>query len=147
MQRDHGGGPYPTCPHGEEVITYATDPLLADTDGGGVADGDEVSAGSDPIDAADDVVPGPTGDTGPETGGYNGPETGGHTGQETGGTGGGATATHTGTGTTPTGPTDGAEPPKDETGCGCGTSGARVGWPAIASLLALATRRRTRPSN
>ena len=43
-----------------------TDPLDADTDDGGVPDGDEVELGTDPLDPSDDVaIPGgDTGDTG-----------------------------------------------------------------------------------
>lgn len=40
---------------GEEVSTYKTDPLKADTDAGTVNDGTEVSRGTNPLDAADDV--------------------------------------------------------------------------------------------
>jgi hypothetical protein len=39
---------------GPERKTHGTDPLKADTDGGGVNDGDEVSRGTDPLDASDD---------------------------------------------------------------------------------------------
>lgn len=39
---------------GPERKTYQTDPLKPDTDDGGVNDGDEVSRGSNPLDAADD---------------------------------------------------------------------------------------------
>jgi hypothetical protein len=39
---------------GPERKTHTTDPLNPDTDGGGVNDGDEVSRGSNPLDAADD---------------------------------------------------------------------------------------------
>ena len=41
----------------EEIATYGTDPNLADTDSGGVDDGQEVANGTDPLNAADDVVP------------------------------------------------------------------------------------------
>lgn len=34
---------------GQEVVTYATDPLNPDTDGDGLSDGPEVVAGSDPL--------------------------------------------------------------------------------------------------
>ena len=39
---------------GDEVNTYHTDPTDWDTDRGGVSDGTEVSAGTDPLDPADD---------------------------------------------------------------------------------------------
>lgn len=38
--------------HGDEVNLYQTNPLLADSDGDGVADGLEIQAGSDPLDPA-----------------------------------------------------------------------------------------------
>ncbi|MFK8080637.1 MAG: thrombospondin type 3 repeat-containing protein [Granulosicoccus sp.] len=38
----------------EEVIIYFTNPLKSDTDGGGLRDGVEVAAGSDPLDPTDD---------------------------------------------------------------------------------------------
>ena len=41
---------------GEEINTYSTDPLLADTDGGGDNDGVEVSEGRDPASSADDQL-------------------------------------------------------------------------------------------
>ena len=37
-----------------EEATLGTDPLLADTDGGGVDDGTEVAIGTDPLDSTDD---------------------------------------------------------------------------------------------
>ncbi len=37
----------------DEVVFYATNPLIADTDGDGVEDGAEIAAGTDPLDAAD----------------------------------------------------------------------------------------------
>jgi hypothetical protein len=43
---------------GAEVNGHGTDPLKTDTDGGGVADGAEVDAGTDPLDAADDMPAG-----------------------------------------------------------------------------------------
>lgn len=39
---------------GPERKTHFTDPLVADTDGGGVNDGDEVSRGTNPLNASDD---------------------------------------------------------------------------------------------
>jgi hypothetical protein len=42
-------------PTAREVHDYGTDPLDADTDDGGVNDGDEVDAGTDPLDGKDDV--------------------------------------------------------------------------------------------
>ncbi|MFT4040217.1 MAG: thrombospondin type 3 repeat-containing protein [Thermomicrobiales bacterium] len=36
----------------EEIVKYGTDPLLADTDGDGVNDGEEVASGRDPLDPA-----------------------------------------------------------------------------------------------
>ena len=39
---------------GAEVNAFSTDPLVADTDGGGLNDGDEVSFGLDPLDGSDD---------------------------------------------------------------------------------------------
>jgi predicted outer membrane repeat protein len=39
----------------EEVITYGTDPIDSDTDGDGLSDGDEVSHGTDPDVADDDL--------------------------------------------------------------------------------------------
>lgn len=41
---------------GDEVKVYRTNPNKADTDGGSVDDGEEVRRGTDPLDAADDVV-------------------------------------------------------------------------------------------
>ena len=40
---------------GTEVNETETDPKDADTDDGGVDDGDEVEAGTDPLDGSDDV--------------------------------------------------------------------------------------------
>jgi len=40
---------------GEEVLTLTTDPLDPDTDDGGIDDGTEVAAGTNPLDASDDV--------------------------------------------------------------------------------------------
>lgn len=40
----------------DEIEVHGTDPLLPDTDGGGVADGQEVLAGTDPLDASDDAT-------------------------------------------------------------------------------------------
>ncbi len=47
MARDRHGGAAGT----------GTDPLDADTDDGGVSDGDEVARGTDPTDPADDLRP------------------------------------------------------------------------------------------
>jgi hypothetical protein len=45
----------------DEIITYKTDPNKADTDGGGVNDGEEVARGTDPLDPDDDIpTPTPT---------------------------------------------------------------------------------------
>ena len=41
----------------EEAGEYGTDPLEVDTDGGGLADGDEVAGGTDPLDPSDDTPP------------------------------------------------------------------------------------------
>lgn len=41
---------------GDEALKYKTNPLKADTDNGSVDDGTEVRRGSDPLNAADDVV-------------------------------------------------------------------------------------------
>ena len=38
----------------DEIEVFLTDPMVADTDGGGVDDGDELEAGSSPRDGADD---------------------------------------------------------------------------------------------
>lgn len=38
----------------EEITVHGTDPLIADTDGGSVNDGDEVKNGTDPLDPDDD---------------------------------------------------------------------------------------------
>ncbi len=38
----------------DEVLVHGTDPEIGDTDGGGVNDGDEVLAGTSPLDPADD---------------------------------------------------------------------------------------------
>ena len=40
----------------DEVSHYGTDPVQADTDHGGVNDGDETAAGTDPLDPEDDVA-------------------------------------------------------------------------------------------
>jgi len=40
----------------DEVMTHKTNPLKADTDGGSVNDGIEVSRGTDPLDPNDDVI-------------------------------------------------------------------------------------------
>ncbi len=45
----------------DEVHVLGTDPRVADSDGGGAGDGDEVELGTDPLDPADDVVTDGTG--------------------------------------------------------------------------------------
>ncbi len=45
-------------PDPEEGLSLGTDPRLADTDGGGADDGEEVELGTDPLDPADDPVDG-----------------------------------------------------------------------------------------
>ncbi|MCB9680725.1 MAG: hypothetical protein H6733_04565 [Alphaproteobacteria bacterium] len=40
----------------EELSLYGTDPLLADTDGGGASDGVEVFQGTNPFDGSDDIT-------------------------------------------------------------------------------------------
>jgi len=39
---------------GDEVLTHGTDPIAADTDGGGVDDGTEIANGTNPLDPEDD---------------------------------------------------------------------------------------------
>lgn len=41
----------------DEVSIHGTHPGQADSDGGGIDDGDEIAAGTDPLDPADDVPP------------------------------------------------------------------------------------------
>ena len=41
---------------GDEVNVQGTDPLKPDTDDGGIPDGEEVDQGTNPLDAADDLV-------------------------------------------------------------------------------------------
>jgi hypothetical protein len=41
---------------GEELAVFFTDPFATDTDGGGKTDGEEVAAGLDPRDPSDDVA-------------------------------------------------------------------------------------------
>ncbi|MCX6155885.1 MAG: OmpA family protein [Candidatus Kapabacteria bacterium] len=46
---------------GDEVNKYKTDPLNPDTDGGGINDGAEVAAGTNPLEADDDILAIPVG--------------------------------------------------------------------------------------
>lgn len=101
-----------------------TNPDVADTDDGGVVDGDEIERGTDPLDPTDDLDPGPTEAT--------------PTGTTPTGT--------TPTGTTPTDtlPTDDARPeapdPRLAGAIACGCSGgplpAWLGWGILAAVLA-----------
>ncbi|HMV68385.1 MAG TPA: lamin tail domain-containing protein [Myxococcota bacterium] len=43
----------------QEVGTFHTDPAQADSDGGGMDDGDEIAAGNNPLDPSDDNLGGP----------------------------------------------------------------------------------------
>lgn len=52
---DDGDGDFAV--DGREICTMGTDPAVADTDGGGSVDGEEVLAGTDPLDPADDLPP------------------------------------------------------------------------------------------
>lgn len=47
--------------------THGTDPTNADTDGGSVSDGDELSNGTDPKDPSDDAAGGDSGDAAEDT--------------------------------------------------------------------------------
>jgi|GEM_PF-3075727 len=117
---------------GEEVHTTHTDPLLADTDEGGVSDGDEITNGTNPLDPSDDMS---SGDGGADGGADGGSADGGSAdgGTDTGAMDGGATDTGTGG--------------KDK-GCGCASSPGGPKGAGLASFalfgLALLRRRKQR---
>ncbi len=127
---------------GEELQLEGTDPLVADTDGGGASDGHEVRVGTDPLDPTDDPPPLPdTGDTGLSLAHTGAPlptaDTGGlgHTGSPATD---GPLPEDTGVGPGAPDPTDTATDP----GCGCvGAPGPRSGL-ALLVGLGLAVRRR-----
>jgi MYXO-CTERM domain-containing protein len=143
----------------EEYDTH-TDPYAADTDGGGVSDGDEVAGGTDPLDPSDDPVPvdtgGDSGDTGSDTGsGDTGSGDSGDSGDSGHDTGSGDSGRDTGSGDS--GVPDSGDSPGDSGlpddtgavgrvggfyGAGCATAPGSGGVVAVAALVALVARRR-----